>query len=303
MRWYLLLFLILPVQCYPDWFHQYKQRHRKLYSSEIEDRVFSILEPKYHFSKQHGYNLTYRSDINTTTNPFKNRKSERIDTIGHHRLGLPLTMDWRTHGAVTPVKKQGLCGACFSFAATGSIEYWYWKKSGDLKEFSIQQWVDCTKPDNYGCDGGLMEYVYKKAMRTPAGPEIFDPFKDKETKCIRRITRPWLKVKTYSTQSDEWHAPIEEKLAHNIVQYGPIPVGIDSASWHMEMYRGGVLKASQCGKDIDHAVLVVGFTPDYWIIRNSWGKDWGDDGYLYLERWRNACGINSYASFITEASI
>lgn len=303
MRLYLLLFFILPVQGYPDWFHQYKHAHRKLYSSEIEDRVFSILEPKYHFSKRHGYNLTYRSDVNTSNNPFQNRQSERLDPEGQHRLGLPLTMDWRNHGAVTSVKRQGSCGACFAFAATGSIEYWYWKKSGQLKEFSIQQWIDCTKPDNYGCDGGLMEYVYKKAKRTPAGPDDFDPFEDKEMKCFRRITRPWLKVNTYATQSDEWNSPIEEKLAHNIVRYGPVPLGIDSASWHMEMYRGGVLKASQCGRDIDHAVLVVGFTPEYWIIKNSWGKDWGEEGYLYLERWKNACGINSYASFITEASI
>jgi cathepsin L len=69
------------------------------------------------------------------------------------------------------------------------------------------------------------------------------------------------------------------------------------------MYRGGVLKESQCGKDIDHAVLLVGFTPEYWIIKNSWGPRWGQAGYLYLERNKNACGINSYASFITEAEV
>ena len=112
-----------------------------------------------------------------------------------------------------------------------------------------------------------------------------------------------MRVKSYAVQSDDTHYPIEQHLAHNLVQYGPIPIGIDSTNWHFEMYRGGVLKESQCGKDIDHAVLLVGFTPEYWIIKNSWGPHWGQAGYLYLERNKNACGINSYASFITEAEV
>lgn len=303
MRLYLILFCIVPVYCYPDWFHKYKKVHRKLYTLEEEKQAFYILEPKFHFAQKHNYTLTYRSDKNYTRNTaFKNR-TRRLDTKGHHRFGLPLMMDWRTHGAVSSVKRQGSCGACFAFAAAGSFEYWYWKKTGQIKDFSIQQWIDCTKPDNFGCDGGLMEYVFEQARRSPAGPESFDPYLERENKCYRRIVRPWVKVKSYAVQSDELGSPIEEKLAHNIVQYGPIPVGIDSTSWHLEMYRGGILKESQCGKDVDHAVLVVGFTPDYWIIKNSWGKQWGQEGYFYLERWKNACGINSYASFITDASI
>ena len=303
MKLYLILFCIVPVYSYPEWFHSYKKVHRKLYTLEEENKAFHILFPKYHFASSHNYNLTYRSDMNhTRANPFSKGK-RRLDTNGQRRVGLPLTMDWRTHGAVTPVKRQGSCGACFAFAAAGSFEYWYWKKSGQLKDFSIQQWVDCTKGDNSGCDGGLMEYAFEKAKRTPAGPDSFDPYLEREGKCYRRIERPWVMVKDYATQSDEWEYPIEDKLAHNIVQYGPIPVGIDSTSWHLEMYHGGVLEESQCGKDVDHAVLVVGFTPKYWIIKNSWGKNWGLDGYFYLERWKNACGINSYASFITEASI
>ena len=222
---------------------------------------------------------------------------------GKHRLGLPLSMDWRTHGAVTSVKRQGACGGCFAFAAAGQFEYWYWKKKRKLIDFSIQQWIDCSKPENFGCDGGLMHYVFHKAMRSPAGPETFDKYKYKDGVCLRRNRRPWVKVKSYVVQSDEQHIDVERHLAHNIVQYGPIPVGIDSSNYHFELYKGGILKESRCGKDIDHAVLVVGFTPKYWIVKNSWGSHWGHGGYIYLERWKNTCGINSYASFITDASI
>jgi C1A family cysteine protease len=212
-------------------------------------------------------------------------------------------MDWRTHGAVTKPKNQGSCGGCFAFAAVGAFEFWYWKHKRQLKDFSVQQWLDCSKPENYGCDGGVMNYVFDKARTTPAGPASFDPYLHRNSKCKVRRHKPWVRVKSYATQSDEWHYPIESRLAHNLVQYGPIPVGIDSSSWHLQLYESGILKASKCGKDIDHAVLVVGFTPKYWIIKNSWGTAWGEEGYFYLERGKNACGINSYASFITEADV
>lgn len=309
MRIIVFLSFLICVQSYPNWFHDYKEKHRKLYTVEQEKRAFSILEPKQAFAEKHGYKLNYRSDVNHTAKPnyFKHLRTKgrnvKETPRGNHRLGMPLTMDWRTHGAVTRVKKQGTCGACFSFSAVGSIEFWYWKKTRRLREFSIQQWIDCTRKHNYGCDGGLMEFVFRKATRTPASPAKYDPYKNREKKCKIRKTRPWLKVRSYIVQSDEWHYPVEQHLAHNLVQYGPIPIGIDSTNWHFEFYKGGILKASQCGKDIDHAVLLVGYTPKYWIIKNSWGTKWGLNGYIHIERGKNACGINSYASFITDAEV
>jgi len=290
-----------------DWFKEYMEIHSKVYSYKERRRAFSVLEPKYHFAKKHGYDLTHRSDKNSSLdfNPFGRRQIGNFNStpVGSHRLGLPLHLDYRTLDAVTSVKKQSSCGACFAFSAVGGIEYWYKHKSGELIDFSIQQWVDCTKPKNFGCDGGLMSYVFQKAMVQPAGPVDFDPYLNRESKCRHWHQKPWLKVKSFVVQSDDTHYPIEAHLAHNLVQYGPISVGIDSSNWHFELYKGGILKENRCGKDIDHAVLLVGYTPKYWIIKNSWGKHWGDKGYMYLERGKNACGINSYASFITDASI
>lgn len=307
MRLIILFTLINIVNSYPDWFNEYKQQHRKIYNVKEELKAFNVLEPKYYFAQKHGYDLYHHSDVNRSAshNPFKNFKCKNCDKTpkGNHRLGLPLSMDWRTHGAVTSVKRQGTCGGCFAFAAAGQFEYWYWKKKHKLINFSIQQWIDCSKPENFGCDGGLMHYVFYKAIRSPAGPATFDKYRFKDGTCRKRTRRPWVKVKSYVVQSDEQHINVERHLAHNIVQYGPIPVGIDSSNYHFELYKGGILKEHQCGKDIDHAVLVVGFTPKYWIVKNSWGSHWGQGGYIYLERWKNTCGINSYASFITDATI
>ena len=117
------------------------------------------------------------------------------------------------------------------------------------------------------------------------------------------LKNPKIKVKSFIVQSDEYHNNIEKKLAHNLLSYGPIPIGIDSSTHEFELYSSGVMKKHHCGNDIDHAVLVVGYTPDYWIIKNSWGIDWGENGYFRLERGKNACGINSYASFVTSVKV
>ena len=69
----------------------------------------------------------------------------------------------------------------------------------------------------------------------------------------------------------------------------------------MEDYRGGVFRAHMCSRDIDHAVTVVGYTENAWIIKNSWGPNWGLDGYLLLERGKNACGIAEYMVYVTSA--
>ena len=87
-----------------------------------------------------------------------------------------------------------------------------------------------------------------------------------------------------------------EYILHN---YGPVSAGIDSTQ--MDNYIGGIYPATMCSTDIDHAVTIVGYTTNAWIIKNSWGPGWGDNGYLYLERGKNACGIAEYLVFVKEA--
>ena len=158
-----------------------------------------------------------------------------------------------------------------------------------------------------GCDGGLMEDVYTMSSRWPIGEKKFDQFVMRDRFCPRRPPNVGIKVKSFETMSDEWHSPIESQLAHNLIRHGPIPVGIDSKSYNFELYKKGILKKSDCGREIDHAVTVVGFGVEhgtrYWIVKNSWGENWGIDGYFYIERDKNACGINTYSSFATSVEM
>jgi hypothetical protein len=183
------------------------------------------------------------------------------------------------------------------------LEFWYKKKTSNLLKLSIQQALDCTRPVSDGCDGGLMEDVYEMAMTNPIGPEWWDSFKHRNSVCWRRTAKPSIRVNSYMVLSDEHMHNIESKLAHNLLSYGPIPIGIDSGSHQFELYRSGIIRAHHCGKDIDHAVLLVGYTKKYWILKNSWGAEWGESGYFRLERGTNACGIATYASFATDVQI
>ena len=140
-------------------------------------------------------------------------------------------------------------------------------------------------------------------MQNPIGTELFDKYKNRNSICMHRFFRPYVKVKSFKTESIEWGDHPEQNLAYNVATYGPIPVGINSDSYQFELYRNGILKPTDCGKNIDHAVLVVGYTPTYWIVKNSYGQYWGDNGYFYLQRGTNTCGIDSYSSFVTDVSI
>ena len=99
------------------------------------------------------------------------------------------------------------------------------------------------------------------------------------------------------------YARAESQIPNLLHRYGPLAVGIDSSSVMLDTYDGGVFPGSACTKDVDHAVTIVGYTDEYWIIKNSWGPHWGIGGYLHLERGVNACGIAEYIVYVTDARV
>lgn len=311
----LLFFCLLglTVAGYPRWFEDYKRDYGKRYTKDQEHNAYYILKSKQqHIESLRESGLVLKlhsdSDVNKSyvndhiTNQRRRRWTEGYN-VKDHKLNTPSHFDWRTHNYVNTPKRQGTCGGCFAFAAVGHLEFWYKKKTGKIRDLSIQQALDCSKPESDGCSGGLMEDVYYHSWSNPIGPAEFDPWKGKDRTCKHRYRHPYVKVHQYTSMSSDFNDPVEAHLARNIHTYGPIPVAVDSTSNSFELYHDGVLRKEHCGKDVDHAVLVVGYTPEYWIVKNSWGTHWGQNGYIYIERGRNACGINTYASFATKVSI
>lgn len=202
---------------------------------------------------------------------------------------LPDALDWRDYNVVGPVHKQLDCNSCWAFSAAGSIEYWL-KRKQPQADINVQNILDCA-PNTFGCDGGLMENAFAYKDYYPLHYEYLD----KRTPCHH--SDKGVHVEHYFSLEDD----IEASLAYMIHKWGPVSVAVDFTKQHG--YKGGVLTADQCSDTANHAVLAVGYTPDYWILKNSMGTEWGDQGYAYLERNVGACAIETYATVATQVDI
>mmetsp|Transcript_14149 Transcript_14149/g.33016 ORF Transcript_14149/g.33016 Transcript_14149/m.33016 type:complete len:328 (-) Transcript_14149:48-1031(-) len=211
----------------------------------------------------------------------------------------PDSVDWRTKGVVTPVKNQQQCGSCWSFSATGSLEGAYAIKTGKLVSFSEQELVDCDKTDS-GCGGGLMDNAFDWIQQNGGiDTEADYPYTAMDGRCDASK-----KAKHVGTVSGHVDVPSnnEEQLKLAVAK-GPVSVAIEADQSAFQMYSGGVFSGT-CGTQLDHGVLVVGYGTeggkDYWIVKNSWGANWGDSGYILLERGKGGagqCGIAMQPSY------
>ena len=231
----------------------------------------------------------------TTTGTERHRRQLRLASGAS-----PATVDWRLEGLESPVRVQGDCGGCFAFAATTVLEYWdaKWRR-GAPRSISAQAAMDCTSGPgglNDGCEGGLMEDVFEYAELHHLPYTEEDPYTGEESTC-RAGSVPDL-VGSYGVITGDEDPRAEDHIAWLVANYGPVAVGIDSRSDAFQNYAGGIFRASMCENDIDHAVAIVGYAPDYWIVKNSWGSTWGEDGYMRLERGTNACGISEYITYV-----
>lgn len=215
---------------------------------------------------------------------------------------LPPDFDWRAYNAVTPVKNQGQCGSCWAFSVTGNIEGLYAKKHQNLVSFSEQELVDCDTLDQ-GCGGGLPENAYKSLMKL-GGLESEEayPYDGRNEKCNFKSADATAKVIGSVEVSQN-----ETEMAAWLVKNGPISIGINANA--MQFYFGGVShpwKYLCSPKSLDHGVLIVGYgvhtttvrhkTMPYWLVKNSWGPHWGEQGYYRVYRGDGTCGINQMAT-------
>lgn len=209
------------------------------------------------------------------------------------RSEIPSSWDWRTQGAVTKVKHQGGCGACWAFAAAGHIEGLYYLKNRVLKDFSIQQMIDCSKRDN-GCHSGMAGRALEYIRRTKGLQFAEDyPYIRRQARC--KYNPNLAAANVITTKRLESYN--EEYIKKVLYKYGPLPIAINATKFMY--YRGGIMNYSNCNpRVLNHAVLLVGYGSkngqDYWIMKNTWGSSWGEGGYFRVARGVGMCGLNRY---------
>lgn len=220
-----------------------------------------------------------------------------FDKTVRTRGDVPDQFDWRLYGAVNPVKDQAVCGSCWSFGTSGTIEGTYFVKTGHLLRVSEQQLIDCSwqQGDN-GCDGGedFRAYSYLQSVGGISLDEDYGGYLGADGKC--HDTDVPLRVQINGFVNVTSNDPDALQLA--VFENGPVTIGIDASQPSFSFYSSGVYYDANCGNtpdSLDHQVLVVGYGTlygqRYWLVRNSWSTWWGNDGYILMAQKDNNCGV------------
>lgn len=296
-------------------FTKFATRYGKSYATEEEMTVrFAIFSEnlkqiKSHNRKRLSYTLAVNQFTDLTWDEFRTQRLGAAQNCsatknGNHQLTsdpLPDTKDWRKEGIVSPVKDQGACGSCWSFSTTGSLEAAYTQLYGKNISLSEQQLCDCAQAyKNFGCGGGLpsQAFEYVKSIGGLETDAAY-PYTATDGKCHFSSNKVAVKV----VDSVNITTDAENELKHAVALVRPVSVAFEVVS-SFQSYKSGVYTSNTCGKtpmDVNHAVLAVGYGVEngmpYWIIKNSWGAEWGDHGYFKMELGQNMCGVATCASY------
>lgn len=209
------------------------------------------------------------------------------------------SVDWRDKGVVNDIKNQLQCGSCWAFSALQAAESANAISSGKLECYSAQNLVDCvTTCDN--CVGGMMNDAYDFVISNQGGHFVLEcdyQYTAMAGTCRFNECKPAGSISKYINivEGDE------DDLAAKIETYGPAAVAIDASFLSFQLYSGGIYNEPSCSPyDYNHGVGCIGFGSQdgvkYWIVRNSWGITWGEQGYMKMIWNDNQCGIATVAS-------
>ncbi|XP_061391827.1 procathepsin L-like [Musca vetustissima] len=217
--------------------------------------------------------------------------------------GLPDHFDWRELGGVTPPDFQGVdCGSCWSFATIGALEGHLFRRTGLLVPLSTQNLVDCAEDyGSMGCDGGFQEYAFEYIRDHGVSVASKYPYTQMENaQCGRNeTTDKGVYIRDYARIKPGDEAKMKEVIA----TLGPLACSMNADVVSFEQYSGGIYDDNQCNQgEVNHSVVVVGYGTengrDYWIVKNSYSANWGENGFFRLPRNENSfCGIASECSF------
>jgi len=307
-------------------FIKFVKHHGKTYDVEEMFYRYGVFKANHAYIENHnavnkGFKLAlnkfadlthkeYRALLGFTRNP----KRQPATSFHVSEMDLPDTVDWVKAGAVNPPKDQGQCGSCWAFSARAAMETAMYLKSGNLISLSEQLCVDCVNNGTDTCDqGGEMHDCYMEIVQLGADEtEAVYPYTAQSLgQCgfdaTKAIPTPFTSYKQVvnCTQDPVKHTyNCNENDLKAAAVTTVISVGIDASQQSFQFYSSGVYNEPNCFScdNLDHGVAVVGYGTengqDYWLVRNSWGADWGLQGYIKMSRNKNnQCGIACDATY------
>lgn len=297
-------------------FEEWNTKYGKNYQNALEHRYrFAVFaqnyaEVEYRNSLNRTFTLALNKFADLTNDEFRSNhlsgfashhSTKKYNTKMNDYEVLPEEVDWTQKGAVTAVKNQGQCGSCWAFSTTGSIEGAWFIATGELISLSEQQLVDCsTAEGNQGCNGGLMDQAFEYVIKNGGiCGETEYPYIAENGNCTE--CKPVAKIHSYVDVQHNNDTALMVALTQQ-----PVSVAVEADGLDWQFYFGGVVTDS-CGTNLDHGVLVVGYGTDssagpFWKVKNSWGQDWGEAGYIRLGRGakfdpNGECGILMQPSY------
>merc|ERR1712048_38121 len=241
----------------------------------------------------------YTPEERRAMNGYKAELKKKNPVAKLNTSNLADSMDWRDK--LPAVKNQAQCGSCWAFSAVGAMEGAHYKATGQVISLSEEQLVQCSTV-NSGCNGGLMDYAFDYAKRTPMVGEDAYPYTSgtgRTGTCSKTMEAGGeVTVSSFNdVTADRTGAALKAAVA---IQ--PVSVAIEADKMAFQGYTGGVITGSACGTQLDHGVLAVGYGTedgvDYFLVRNSWGSSWGESGYVKIGQ-DNVCGITQQPSYPT----
>nr|XP_060614048.1 cathepsin S [Anolis sagrei ordinatus] len=330
MKWWAWIFLVYAAAVTAHWekdsmldrhWELWKKKYSKGYQHKEEEAVRRVIWEKnlrfvmlhnleqslglhsYELGMNHLGDMTSEEVTALMTGLKVHVSQTRNSTLYWARQGVsaPDTVDWREKGCVTDVKNQGSCGSCWAFSAVGALECQLKLRTGNLVSLSPQNLVDCSSAyGNHGCNGGYMSAAFQYIISNNGiDSEASYPYTGQSGTCRYNLQGKAATCSKYVNLPPGSEAALKDAVA----KVGPVSVAIDASRPSFFLFRKGVYDDPSCSSThINHGVLVVGYGTedgiDYWLVKNSWGVSFGEQGYIKIARNHdNRCGIATQGSY------
>merc|ERR1712083_74517 len=301
-------------------FAQFKAQYGKIYKTRTEHQMrYDIFQANLKKIEEHNKSgASWKKGINQFSD-LTEAEFQAMYLGGYKRLptpagnftiaskpakDLPAEVDWRKQGVVTDVKNQGQCGSCWAFCTTEMIESYAGIATGSTPELSSQQVTSCTPNPlkcggTGGCYGSIPQLGYTYIQLFGHITEEDYPYISGDTMNTEDCTYMPDQAAGAITGYTILEPNSLEAVMDFVANQGPLAIAAYASPWGR--YSSGVFDGCPYGGDIaiNHAIVLVGYGTDaaegdYWLVRNSWGSGWGEDGYIRLKRESTAvCGVNS----------